>query len=470
MNVLPYEIIMDYELKTMAKSQTQHVCQDCGFTSAKWYGKCPECQTWNSMVEEMIADAAPAGKKQRSYAKEKTKSISIADVIDDNMQRIQLPWDELNRVMGGGITQGSVTLVSGSPGIGKSTILLQLLGMLSKISKKPLLYVSGEESSHQIQTRARRLDVANPSIFLFSETNLNQVMEELDRLQPQVVIIDSIQTLYHPDLASIPGSVSQVREVSDRLVRYAKEKNMTFFIVGHVTKEGGIAGPMVLEHLVDTVLRFEGERNVHYRILRALKNRFGPTDEIGVFEMSNDGLSEVVNPSELFLRERPDSSTGTVIFPAMEGSRTLLLEVQALATQSAYGVPLRNSVGYDKNRLTMLLAVLEKRGGFSLANQDIYGNVVGGIRVQETAADLAILASVMSSYVGKVFPAQTVVFGEVGLSGEVRSVQHIESRLREASKLGFHRAITPPIQKLRNVPKDIETIQIKNIKDLTKIF
>lgn len=422
-------------------------------------------------MEEVISDiSASSSKKQRSYSKEKTKSISMADTTEENIQRIHLPWDELNRVLGGGITQGSVTLVSGSPGIGKSTILLQLIGQLSEITKRPLLYVSGEESAHQIQIRAKRLQVTAPSIYLFSETSLLMILEELDRLQPQVVIIDSIQTLYHPDLASIPGSVSQVREVSDRLIRYAKERNITFFIVGHVTKEGGIAGPMVLEHLVDTVLRFEGEKNVHYRILRALKNRFGPTNEIGVFEMADTGLSEVTNPSELFLRERPESSTGTVIFPTMEGSRTLLLEVQGLSTSTSYGMPLRTSVGYDKNRLTMLLAVLEKRGGFSLSNQDIYANIVGGIRVQETAADLAILAAVVSSYVGKVFPSQTVVFGEVGLSGEIRSVQHIEARLKEAHKLGFHKAITPPIRKIKETPKGMEIIQIKNIRELTNLF
>lgn len=455
----------------MAKSQTQHVCQTCGYVSPKWYGKCPECQSWNSFVEEMVSDAsANTSKKQRSYSKEKTKSISMQDTVHENIERIQLPWEELNRVLGGGITQGSVTLVSGSPGIGKSTILLQLVGQLSEITKRPLLYVSGEESAHQIQIRAKRLQVTAPSIYLFSETSLLMILEELDRLQPQVVIIDSIQTLYHPDLASIPGSVSQVREVSDRLIRYAKERNITFFIVGHVTKEGGIAGPMVLEHLVDTVLRFEGEKNVNYRILRALKNRFGPTNEIGVFEMSDNGLSQVSNPSELFLRERPESASGTVIFPTMEGSRTLLLEVQGLSTSSSYGMPLRNSVGYDKNRLTMLLAVLEKRGGFSLSNQDIYANIVGGIRIQETAADLAILTAVVSSYVGKVFPPQTVVFGEVGLSGEIRSVQHIESRLKEAHKLGFHKAVTPPIRKLKEAPKGMEIIQLKNIREITNLF
>lgn len=456
----------------MAKHQTQHVCQNCSYVSAKWYGKCPECQSWNSFIEEVVSlgNTPAEAKKQRSFSKEKTKSISIADTQVEKLERIKLPWDELNRVLGGGITQGSVTLVSGSPGIGKSTILLQLFGMLSNITTKPLLYVSGEEAAHQIQIRAKRLNVLAPSIFLFSETNLLSILEEMDRLQPQVVIIDSIQTVYHPELASIPGSVSQVREVSDRLIRFAKERNITFFIVGHVTKEGGIAGPMVLEHLVDTVLRFEGERNVHYRILRALKNRFGPTDEIGVFEMADDGLAEVTNPSELFLRERPDSTTGTVIFPTMEGSRTLLLEVQSLATNSAYGVPLRNSVGYDKNRLTMLLAVLEKRGGFSLSNQDIYANIVGGIRVGETAADLAILSAVVSSYVGKIFPQQTVAFGEVGLSGEIRSVQHIEARLREAFKLGFTKAITPPLRKLKDVPKGMELLQLKNIKELPNLF
>jgi DNA repair protein RadA/Sms len=454
----------------MAKSQSQHVCQTCGYVSAKWYGKCPECQSWNSFVEEMVLEAPTLSKKQRSFSKEKSKSVSITEAQADKIERIQLPWDELNRVLGGGITQGSVTLVSGSPGIGKSTILLQLFGLLSDITSKPLLYVSGEEASHQIQIRAKRLNVLASSIYLFSETNLLSILEELDRLNPQVVIIDSIQTVYHPEMGSIPGSVSQVREVSDRLIRYAKERNITFFIVGHVTKEGGIAGPMVLEHLVDTVLRFEGERNVHYRILRALKNRFGPTDEIGVFEMSDDGLTQVENPSELFLRERPESTSGTVIFPTMEGSRTLLLEVQGLATDSAYGVPMRNSVGYDKNRLTMLLAVLEKRGGFSLSNQDIYANIVSGIRVQETAADLAILAAVVSSYVGKVFPPQAVVFGEVGLSGEIRSVQHIEARLRESAKLGFRKAITPPIRKLREVPKGMELIQMKNIRELPNLF
>lgn len=432
----------------VAKSRTQFVCQQCNYVSAKWYGKCPECQAWNSMVEEVLSFVS-SKTNSRAFVRG-SPPIALNAVSDDKIPRIALPFPELNRVLGNGLTRGSVALIAGDPGIGKSTLLLQLFGELSKAKGAPLLYVSGEESSRQIRLRAERFGIQGDRIFVLAETNLSEVLQHIEELKPEIAVIDSVQTLYWPELESVPGSVSQVKEVADRLVRLAKQRDFTVLLVGHVTKEGSIAGPMALEHLVDTVLYLEGERGHPYRILRAMKNRFGPTDEVAVYDMQEEGLKEVLNPSELFLRDRPRETPGTVVFPAVEGSRPLLVEIQGLATRTSYGIPLRTSVGFDKNRLTMLLAVLEKRAGLHLSSEDVYVNVVGGIRVTEPAADLAVIAAVVSSHLGKVFPNQSVVFGEVGLAGEIRGTSRFEARVKEALKLGFTSAYAPPAPESRS--------------------
>ncbi len=375
---------------------------------------------------------------------------------------------ELNRVLGGGLTRGSVVLLAGDPGVGKSTLLLQLVGQISDQHPKGVLYVSGEESLTQLKQRGNRLGIGGDRLVVLAETNLMEILTHLEKTQPEVLVIDSVQTLFWPELTSIPGSVSQVREVADRLVRFAKARNVTVILVGHVTREGSIAGPMALEHLVDTVLFFEGEKGQSYRILRSTKNRFGPTNEIGVYDMHESGLREVENPSEFFLKDRPEGTPGTVVFPAMEGSRPLLVEVQGLAASSSYGVPLRNAIGFDKNRLTMLLAVLEKRAGMQLSDQDIYVNIVGGIRITETAVDLAVMAAVVSSFVGKRLPLKSIVFGEVGLTGEVRATSQGESRIREAEKLGFGRAILPANNEFEKTRLECHAIQ--NVNDLIDLI
>lgn len=448
----------------MSRSRSQFVCQQCGFSSPKWLGRCPECQTWNSLVEESLPSSAST-KGSRSLSTT-VGTVAITDIQESAGGRIQLPMEELNRVLGGGLTPGSVILLAGDPGIGKSTLLLQLLGALSPQIDRPLLYVSGEESAPQIKQRAVRLKVLNPRIQVLPETNLSDILAVVEKLSPELIVVDSVQTLYWPELTSIPGSISQVREVADRIVRVAKQKDITVILVGHVTKDGGIAGPMALEHLVDTVLFFEGDRGQSYRILRAMKNRFGATDEIGVFDMHEDGLEEVRNPSEIFLRDRPQKTPGTVVFPAIEGTRPLLVEVQGLATKSSYGVPLRTSVGFDKNRLSMLLAVLEKRANLPFYDQDVYVNVVGGIRISEPAADLAVLSAVLSSYLGKTFPSLAVVFGEIGLAGEVRTVSRSENRLKEGLKLGFTSAVLPAKTSVNF--SDMNPIRVRAVEDLVE--
>lgn len=415
-------------------------------------------------MEEL--QAAPA-KFRRSSSLTPVPKL-LGEISDDQVSRIVLPLKELHRVLGQGLTRGSVVLLAGDPGIGKSTLLLQLLGELGKNLGAPLLYISGEESSRQIKTRSDRLKIQSDRLHVLAETNLHEILSHLENLTPEIVVVDSIQALYWPDLASIPGSISQVREVADRLVRISKQKDITTFIVGHVTKEGSVAGPKALEHLVDTVLQFEGERGKSYRILRACKNRFGPTDEIGVFEMSEKGLWEVENPSELFLRDRPNQTPGTVVFPALEGSRPLLVEIQGLASHSSYGVPMRNAVGFDKNRLTMLLAVLEKRVGLELATQDVFVNVVGGLRISEPAADLAVVCAVMSSLLGKSFPHDAVVYGEVGLAGEIRAGSQEEARMKEAKKLGFSKVLKP-FTKLRN-SSGLQTSSIRSVSEVLEFL
>ncbi|MEZ4703602.1 MAG: DNA repair protein RadA [Bdellovibrionota bacterium] len=456
-----------------AKQKTHFVCQECGYQSASWYGRCPECSSWNSFAEEREVEAVEPGKNRRSqFNPKEVVPVKLHEFVSTDFPRIVFPWKEINRVLGGGLTLGSVVLVAGQPGIGKSTLLLQLFGLLDQEQDQgPLLYISGEESNAQISSRARRLGIAGKRVVLYGQTDIKKIIDQIHHIKPQMVIVDSVQTMFHPDLSSVPGSVSQVREITDHLVRCCKELAIPSFLVGHVTKEGSVAGPKTLEHLVDTVLVFEGDHTHNYRILRSSKNRFGPTDEIGVFEMLSEGLSEVENPSEFFLRERAQNVPGTVVFPMLEGTRPLLIEVQALATDASYGVPMRNAVGFDKNRLTMLLAVLEKRARLNLSNQDVYVNLVGGIRASEPATDLAICAAVISSLVGKVFPEGVVILGELGLTGEVRSVQQISLRLKESKKLGFSKAIVPPISKRSSVENHgMELVEVSSIDVLHSLL
>jgi len=418
------------------KSKTRFVCSECGYETRKWLGKCPACLQWNTFTEEIVeaaADSAPRASLP--------KAIPLNEVSKESERRAQTGIQELDRVLGGGIVDGSLVLVGGDPGIGKSTLLLQICGVLSENIK--ILYVSGEESVKQIKIRAERLSVNNGNILMVSETNFENINGLIEEIKPQVVILDSIQTVYSEQLTSAPGSVSQVREVTGHLMRIAKGQGITVFIVGHVTKEGAIAGPRVLEHMVDTVLYFEGERHQNYRILRAVKNRFGSTNEIGLFEMTQHGLKEVNNPSGLFLDCRAKDQPGSVIVASLEGTRPMLLEVQALVTPTSFGIARRMATGIDYNRLTMLLAVLEKKVGMQLFNHDAYVNVVGGIRIDEPACDLGVIASVAGSFKNQPVDPDIVIIGEVGLTGEVRPVNQVDKRIIEAKRLGFKKCLVP---------------------------
>lgn len=421
------------------RQKTVFSCSQCGSQSPKWLGKCPDCGAWNSMVEEQQPSAA-AVRSGRSLSS-KNIALPIDEVPPQAEVRLGCGIGELDRVLGGGLVPGSLVLIGGDPGIGKSTLLLQAMHHLA--ADGPVLYVSGEESAAQTRLRGERLGVSGRQLLVLAENGLEEIVAQVEKLKPRAVVVDSIQTVWTQALESAPGSVSQVRESAGRLMLLAKGSGIPIFIVGHVTKDGAIAGPRVLEHMVDTVLYFEGDRGHPYRILRAVKNRFGSTNEIGVFEMKSGGLTEVANPSELFLSERPLDAPGSVVTASLEGSRTLLVEIQALVTPSAYGTPRRTTIGVDSNRLALLVAVLEKKAGLHLGGQDIFLNVAGGARLNEPAADLAMLLAVASSHLDRPVAADAVVFGEVGLAGEVRAVNQPEPRLGEATKLGFKQCILP---------------------------
>jgi DNA repair protein RadA/Sms len=426
----------------MAKAKTLFVCQKCGQESARWLGKCPGCGNWNTMVEEVVA-AAPALKPGISPGLSMgDKPVSINKVDAEDLPRVPTGSDELDRVLGGGIVPGSFVLVGGDPGIGKSTILLQLAARIAQ-THGTVLYVSGEESARQIRLRADRLATLSDRLMVLSETNMELIDQQAQQLKPALLIVDSIQTVFKPDLPSAPGSVTQVRECAAQLLRLAKGQNVPVFIVGHVTKEGSLAGPRVLEHIVDTVLYFEGERHASFRVLRAVKNRFGSTNEIGLWEMRDAGLVEVPNASELFLSERPLDVAGSVVVPSMEGTRPLLVEVQALVSASTFVSPRRTADGIDQNRVQLLIAVLEKRVGLLLGSHDAYVKVAGGVRIAEPAVDLGLAVALASSFRDQPPDPRTVVIGEVGLAGEVRAVSRVEQRLREAEKMGFKRAVLP---------------------------
>lgn len=452
----------------MAKGKINvYFCQNCGYESAKWMGQCPGCHEWNTFVEEMI-DKKSAG-KGKVTGSESAKSVRLSEIEMKQDKRISTDIAELDRVLGGGIVQGSLVLVGGDPGIGKSTLLLQVCRNLAS-QGIAVLYISGEESLQQIKIRAERVGTFCDGLSLLCETNLNTVKTVIDREKPQIVVIDSIQTMYHEDVSSAPGSVSQVRESTGILMQIAKGMGVSIFIVGHVTKEGVVAGPRVLEHMVDTVLYFEGDRHAAYRILRGVKNRFGSTNEIGVFEMRQDGLAEVKNPSEYMLNGKPEGASGSVVACSMEGTRPILLEVQALVCHSNFGIARRTAAGTDYNRVNLLMAVLEKRLGLQLGNCDAYVNIAGGIRMNEPAIDLGIVLAIISSYKDRAIDEKTICFGEVGLSGEVRAVSMAEQRVLEARKLGFDTCILPEgcMNAIKESQKDIHGIKligVSTVKD-----
>ena len=442
----------------MAKAKKSvYFCQNCGHEESKWLGQCPMCKEWNTFAEEKVVSI----KGQKSSGEKQVQAVTLSSVTTDEDERMKTELVELDRVLGGGIVPGSLVLVGGDPGIGKSTLLLQVCQKLSAMNKK-VLYISGEESLKQIKLRANRMGEFSENLYLLCETSLNLIQTAIEREKPDVVVIDSIQTMYNEEIGSAPGSVSQVRESTNVFMQLAKGMNIAIFIVGHVTKEGTVAGPRVLEHMVDTVLYFEGDRHASYRILRGVKNRFGSTNEIGVFEMRKEGLVEVENPSEFMLSGKPENASGSVVACAMEGTRPMLMEIQALVCKSNFGMPRRTAAGIDYNRVNLLMAVLEKRVGLPLSGYDAYVNIAGGIRMNEPAVDLGIIMAVASSYKNRPVSEDTIVFGEVGLSGEVRAVTMPEQRVAEAKKLGFKVCVVPEVS-LKSIGK-VEGIEVIGVK------
>ncbi len=456
-----------------AKAKTSYKCSDCGYETVKWLGKCPDCGEWNTLEEQVVITETLKNNKHNMATKADISNITISTINDleiSDEDRYDTGIGELNRVLGSGIVKGSVVLLSGDPGIGKSTILLQMSANLSQTSK--VLYITGEESPRQIKLRAVRLGVNGERLYVAAATDIEQVITAIDTINPTIVIVDSIQTMYLSGLQSSAGSVTQVRECTQRLIYAAKSSEIPIFIVGHVNKDGAIAGPKVMEHMVDAVLYFEGERTMSYRILRAVKNRYGSTNEIGVFQMYETGLEEVENPSQMLLSGRPVNTSGTCVACIMEGSRPILAEVQALVSKTAFGTPRRTSTGFDFNRMSLLLAVLEKRCGYFFGNMDAYINVIGGLKLDEPAADLPVALSLISNLTNKVIEKDIVAFGEVGLTGEIRTVNHIQQRITEAARLGFSRCILPKyaMNKLSNSNSDIELIPVKTLSECWRII
>ncbi len=465
----------------MSKTKTGFFCQSCGYESAKWLGKCPSCNQWNTFVEEVIykgTDKKADDWKEYAGRGNGIKTISLNEIISGEEKRIVTPDAELNRVLGGGIVAGSLVLIAGEPGIGKSTLFLQ---DALKLKDVVTLYISGEESEQQIKMRADRLKVpstgsgdsstgSGENFYLLTETNTQPIFQEIKRLKPQLVIVDSIQTLQSPYVESSPGSVSQIRECAAEFQKFAKETHTPVFLIGHITKDGSIAGPKILEHMVDTVLQFEGERNYAYRILRTLKNRFGSTSELGIYEMTGEGMREVSNPSEMLITQKEDHLSGVAIAATVEGIRPLLIEVQALVTQSVYGTPQRTVTGFDLRRLQLLLAVLEKRGGFHFGVKDVFINIAGGLKVEDPSIDLAVLSALLSSFEDVSLPLHICFAGEVGLSGEIRAVNRIDQRIAEAEKLGFEKVVVSK-HNLKSVNKrkaNIEVIALGKVEELYK--
>lgn len=446
------------------KAKTIFVCNECGYESAKWMGKCPACNSWNTFFEEKISTKVESGKREKKI-QEAPKPLN--SFVGQDAQRTSTGYAELDRVLGGGLVKGSLVLVGGEPGIGKSTLILQLCDKVKGEGK--VLYVSGEESAEQIKLRADRLNIKNDDILFFGETDIDIIDQNIEELNPKLVIIDSMQTMYSEEISSAPGSVSQVREITSRIMKICKSRKITTIIIGHVTKDGNIAGPRVLEHMVDTVLYIEGERYFSYRMIRGVKNRFGSTNEVGMFEMQEKGMVEITNPSSILISERDENPSGSVVVATVEGTRPLLVELQALVTQSVFGLPRRTANGIDYNRLTLLVAVMEKKAGFMLGNQDVYLNVVGGIKVNEPALDLGIILATASSFKNVSIPKGVIALGEVGLTGEVRTINMMEKRLKEAERLGFKKCIIPENnKKLLKESYKLDIIGVKNINEAMK--
>ena len=446
------------------KAKTIFVCNECGYESAKWMGKCPACNSWNTFFEEKISTKVESGKREKKI-QEAPKPLN--SYVGQDAQRTSTGYAELDRVLGGGLVKGSLVLVGGEPGIGKSTLILQLCDKVKGEGK--VLYVSGEESAEQIKLRADRLNIKNDDILFLGETDIDIIDQNIEELNPKLVIIDSMQTMYSEDISSAPGSVSQVREITSRIMKICKSRKITTIIIGHVTKDGNIAGPRVLEHMVDTVLYIEGERYFSYRMIRGVKNRFGSTNEVGMFEMQEKGMVEITNPSSILISEREDNPSGSVVVATVEGTRPLLVELQALVTQSVFGLPRRTANGIDYNRLTLLVAVMEKKAGFMLGNQDVYLNIVGGLKVNEPALDLGIILATASSFKNVSIPKGVIALGEVGLTGEVRTINMMEKRLKEAERLGFKKCIIPENnKKLLKESYKLDIIGVKNINEAMK--
>jgi DNA repair protein RadA/Sms len=454
----------------MSKTKTVFFCQHCGYESGKWLGKCPSCQQWNSFVEEVLIKGSDKNTqkndwKDKDHARS-SKTVSLSEVVSQENERMLTSDAEMNRVLGGGIVPGSLVLVAGEPGIGKSTLFLQN-GL--QLTGKRVLYISGEESEQQIKMRAERLGLQNEDFYLLTETGTQAIFQEIKKLKPELVIVDSVQTLESPYIESAAGSVSQIRECAAAFQRYAKETNTPVFLIGHITKDGSIAGPKILEHMVDTVLQFEGDRHYAYRILRTLKNRFGSTNELGIYEMTSNGMKNVTNPSEILITQKGENLSGIAIAATMEGLRPLLVEVQALVTQSVYGTPQRTSTGFDLRRLQLLLAVLEKRGGFHFGVKDVFLNIAGGLKIEDPAIDLAVLCALLSSYDDLPLPARTCFVGEVGLSGEIRAVNRIEQRVAEAEKLGFEKIFLSTYNQ-KNLSGSRFAIEIVSVSRVDEVY
>ncbi len=458
----------------MSKTKTGFFCQSCGYESAKWLGKCPSCNQWNTFVEEVIykgTDKKTDNWKEYAGRGNGIKTISLNEIVSGEEKRIVTPDAELNRALGGGIVPGSLVLIAGEPGIGKSTLFLQDALQLKNIVT---LYISGEESEQQIKMRADRLGLASTispeNFYLLTETNTQPIFQEIKRLKPQLVVVDSIQTLQSPYVESSPGSVSQIRECAAEFQKFAKETHTPVFLIGHITKDGSIAGPKILEHMVDTVLQFEGDRNYAYRILRTLKNRFGSTSELGIYEMTGQGMRQVSNPSEILITQKEDHLSGVAIAATVEGIRPLLIEVQALVTQSVYGTPQRTVTGFDLRRLQLLLAVLEKRGGFHFGVKDVFINIAGGLKVEDPSIDLAVLSALLSSFEDVSLPMHICFAGEVGLSGEIRAVNRIDQRIAEAEKLGFEKVVVSKhnLKSLNTKKSNIEVVALGKVEELYK--
>lgn len=448
----------------MAKAKSVFFCQNCGAESPKWMGRCPQCGEWNTLVEEIIKETKHSRTSSRGVGNQTTKPTALPDIEISSIARVSTTFGEIDRVLGGGIVPGALMLLGGDPGIGKSTLLLQVSQKVAD-TVGTVLYASGEESQLQLKLRAERLHINSERLQVIADTDLDHILEQADAMSPSLLVIDSIQTMYTGDIDAAPGSVSQVRECTSRLLRFCKERNIPTVIIGHVTKEGNIAGPRMLEHMVDVVLYFEGERSYQFRILRSIKNRFGSTSETGIFAMVEEGLQELSNPSASLLAERSDEESGSAVMIYLEGVRPILVEVQSLVVTTAFGMPRRTAIGYDLNRLIVLLAVLEKRCGFTLGNKDVYVNVIGGLKVNEPACDLSMAVAIVSNLKNRIVPTDMVILGEVGLTGNVRSIPRIEQRINEAKKLGFKKFIIPE-GNYKQIKDNDSSIKIRGVKSI----